>query len=641
MKVVSMAADNFMSFEHVDFSFPDRGLFFVGGEVVDGSANSNGAGKSSLFDAVTWALYGSTLKTLASKDDVVRRGAGKNGCRVSVNFGSDAGVLYEVVRYRNDKKYGNALSLAADGTDITGASAVVTQEMIDKAAGINFLVFSTAVMFGEKAQRFAEARDSEKKAVMDEILMLHRIQDALKAVKDDQSVLETQWEFLLSSSVRLSDGIKNELMEISKVEEEIVLLEERTVSVVVQIKKLDVDRTVLIQEKVKISEGAVDRSEVDDLQGGMKQLVEQMRQLDIKRKSIKDAFDAKKVVLMTDQRAAVAEIGRINGLIASIKTARAGTRCLACGQLISDEAKHTSAEHYLSELPKYQVKREESSSALAFVMTESDNAVKAIDEEYGSLLKTRIEFESCLAAVNQKAAELVTKLAIIDRKIAALDGQISAMSDMTAAEEQKTRLLKWHEDTTASVTEHKTQLSKVNADIKTNVAEMENIRFWIDGFGNKGIKSLMLDQVIPAITEYANRYAAILMDDEVRIIFETESSLKSGDMRDKFGVKIFVGDTVSDYGSFSSGEKRRIDVAILLSLQKLIFSHANALCNFAVFDEVFDSLDVTGIERTIGILDEEAEDKAIFVISHSQEFAGYFDNIISVKKEKGVSRVIV
>ena len=61
-----------------------------------------------------------------------------------------------------------------------------------------------------------------------------------------------------------------------------------------------------------------------------------------------------------------------------------------------------------------------------------------------------------------------------------------------------------------------------------------------------------------------------------------------------------------------------------------------------IFDEVFDALDRTGIERVINLLNEESKTKAIFVISHLQELEDYFDNCIRVFKNKeGFSEVEV
>jgi len=58
-----------------------------------------------------------------------------------------------------------------------------------------------------------------------------------------------------------------------------------------------------------------------------------------------------------------------------------------------------------------------------------------------------------------------------------------------------------------------------------------------------------------------------------------------------------------------------------------------------IFDEIFEHLDGVGIERMVNLLKEEAIDKAIFVISHQNEFQDYFDNVLIVRKKDGESRL--
>ena len=106
----------------------------------------------------------------------------------------------------------------------------------------------------------------------------------------------------------------------------------------------------------------------------------------------------------------------------------------------------------------------------------------------------------------------------------------------------------------------------------------------------------------------------------------------------KFNVKLFKSDgRQTKYKSYSSGEKGRIDSAILLALQSLVFERAGSCSNIVIFDEVFEHLDTVGIERAVNLLSEEAKDKAIFVVSHHNEFQDYFDNFITIRKKKGIS----
>ena len=184
MKFLSIQATNFFTFRELDYIFPERGLYFVGGKVLDSiSSSSNGAGKSTIFEILCWGLYGFTDRG-ASKDGVVNREVNKN-CFVEIIAEDDEGNNYIIRRYRKHEKWQNTLRFYKNDKEITASVVSKTQEAIDSALGMSWVVFNTAIVFGEKVKRFVEAGDVEKKEIFDEILMLHYYQQAQKAVNGD------------------------------------------------------------------------------------------------------------------------------------------------------------------------------------------------------------------------------------------------------------------------------------------------------------------------------------------------------------------------------------------------------------------------------------------------------------------------
>ena len=78
MKVTSLTIQNFMAIGQAELSLSDKGLVLIQGvNDTDSSAESNGAGKSTIADALLWCLYGETRPDL-SADKVVNRTAGKD-----------------------------------------------------------------------------------------------------------------------------------------------------------------------------------------------------------------------------------------------------------------------------------------------------------------------------------------------------------------------------------------------------------------------------------------------------------------------------------------------------------------------------------------------------------------------------------
>lgn len=92
------------------------------------------------------------------------------------------------------------------------------------------------------------------------------------------------------------------------------------------------------------------------------------------------------------------------------------------------------------------------------------------------------------------------------------------------------------------------------------------------------------------------------------------------------------------YESFSEGEKKRIDLALLLTWRAIARLKNSASCNMLVLDEVFDSsLDVAGTEEFLKII-HALEDANIFVISHKTDsLIDKFAHVLHFVKERGFS----
>jgi DNA repair exonuclease SbcCD ATPase subunit len=191
--------------------------------------------------------------------------------------------------------------------------------------------------------------------------------------------------------------------------------------------------------------------------------------------------------------------------------------------------------------------------------------------------------------------------------------------------------------------ELKTIESKIK-ELKLQKTEVEtradNLKFWVDAFGNAGIKSYLLDSVTPFLNNKANEYLSKLAGSTMRIEFSTQTRLANGELRDKFEIRLLNNVGGDSYESNSEGEKRRIDLAISLALQDLIRSRSNSKLNILLYDEIFDSLDSVGCENAIQLL-TEMQDKveSIFVITHNDILKTYFDKYLIVTKEEGSTSV--
>ena len=147
-----------------------------------------------------------------------------------------------------------------------------------------------------------------------------------------------------------------------------------------------------------------------------------------------------------------------------------------------------------------------------------------------------------------------------------------------------------------------------------------------------GIKTKIIKQYIPIMNKLINKYLASM---DFFVNFELnenfEETIKSR-FRDEF-----------TYASFSEGEKMRIDLALLFTWRAVAKLRNSTSTNLLIMDEVFDSsLDNTGTDEFLKIIQGLAGDTNIFIISHKgDQLYDKFHSVIKFEKHKNFSRIVV
>jgi len=147
---------------------------------------------------------------------------------------------------------------------------------------------------------------------------------------------------------------------------------------------------------------------------------------------------------------------------------------------------------------------------------------------------------------------------------------------------------------------------------------------------DNGIKSRIIKQYIPIINKLVNKYLAAL---DFFVNFELNESFEES-------IKSRFRDVFS-YESFSEGEKMRIDLALLFTWRAVAKLRNSVSTNLLIMDEVFDSsLDSSGTEEFLKILDTLTGDINVFIISHKTDtLYDKFRSVIRFEKHKNFSRI--
>ena len=144
-----------------------------------------------------------------------------------------------------------------------------------------------------------------------------------------------------------------------------------------------------------------------------------------------------------------------------------------------------------------------------------------------------------------------------------------------------------------------------------------------------GVKSKIIKKYLPLINQQVNRYLQMM---EFYINFTLDEEFNET-------VQSPIHEDFS-YASFSEGEKQRIDLALLFTWREVARMKNSVNCNLMILDEIFDSsLDSSGTEEFLKIIQFVVKDANIFVISHKAGLEDRFESVIRFEKIKGFSRI--
>ena len=177
-------------------------------------------------------------------------------------------------------------------------------------------------------------------------------------------------------------------------------------------------------------------------------------------------------------------------------------------------------------------------------------------------------------------------------------------------------------------------LSKNLDESKSTRFQYVDQKFYYDVLGNilndTGIKTRIIKKYLPVINKHVNDY---LKDMDFFVNFQLDENFQEtikSRHRDQFS-----------YYSFSEGEKKRIDIALLLTWRYIASMRNSVNVNLLILDEVFDaSLDQAGVDDLMKLFNI-LKGTNLFIISHKLDILDdKFPNKLIVEKVKNFTQVM-
>jgi len=160
--------------------------------------------------------------------------------------------------------------------------------------------------------------------------------------------------------------------------------------------------------------------------------------------------------------------------------------------------------------------------------------------------------------------------------------------------------------------------------------DYEVMRFWEKAFSQQGIIKFIIKNILDYLNNRVNYYTSFLTNSKYNLYFDEE-----------LNEKILTQDHSIQYISLSGGEKRKINLAVMLALKDLLLLTDKEQSNILFLDEIAENLDEEGINGLYSLLQEIKKDKLTFIITHNKYLKTLLHSAprLSIIKSKGVSKV--
>lgn len=625
--------NNFMAIKEAELELDNQGLILIEGvNKTNDSFDSNGSSKSTLVSSITYALYGKTEKGLKA-DDVVNKYEKKNTSVIlSFNIGEDN---YRVERYRKHKEFKNKVKLFCNDKEITGSTNDVTDKQIQDLFGIDFNTYVNAIIYGQgDIPMFSQATDKGKKEILESITKVEvykKAQDVakekVKEVEEQQNKEQQEIEKLgYQKELKQEQFDKevskyNQVMEQKKQEEE--TFKQRQEEYNNKVKELDEQINTLKQSIPEIENTEFIFS---DNYNKAKEGIELIKN------NINDKLMPVWNQEELSERVVDQEIRSIQSKINQLDT---NDHCPVCGSPIDNSHKVKEKENMETQISQEQEKlkqHKENKQKIEDKKRELETKINQLEQMMKEEDLQKQNHDREIQKQYQQQQEVYNNISQLENSKSGL--QKPTLNDYSYIEKPDEKLYKKEQnDIDKAIDKHKDKV--VQLEMKKN--KYSNA---VDAFGNKGIRSVVLDFITPFLNERANEYLQTLSGSDIEIEFQTQVKNSKGELKDKFDVIVKNSNGGESYKANSAGEQKRIDLSISFAIQDLIMSKDDISTNIALYDECFDGLDTIGCENVVKLLKDRLKTvSTIFVITHSESLKPLFENVITMVKEDGVSRL--
>lgn len=565
---------DFISIKEAEFKFPE-GLTLISGDI--------GSGKSSLLEAIPYALYGRCAK-MDFKDDV-RPSTYRGETEVILEFSVD-GTHYRVVRGVGKVKFYTNVAEDDEGTEISGTSIADTDRKIEEKVQLGYSEFCSMVHFSQGVHSFFKhVSDADKTTLMNLFLgstanRVAALTEASVAGRKHHQEKMTK----LTGAIEAAEGLKKSYE--AALENEIakqITIEQQQTNELIAAGYSDVSEEIVALMVSGLDTKAVNRYFGFDLETQRKKR-ETSRNI---RDDLRTRYNEGRSSYDSDKHSLKSLEGDISRLNETVRAYKKGM-CPSCKRpLPVDKA---ILKKYVNELQQKQ--------AEAKVLETSLSNGRLADLE-----KLNADYQ----VVGQK-------LSVLDQTLEAADQFLACKVEQLDRTNEIKRLQQNIKDQGQIINENTNKFSSHKDKHKAYNYLASHV------FADKGVTAKCIESVGDMMSAYINR----LFEDvglECSVTISTKNEYKNTKSKPGFRIEAFFQGTRTTYHMASGGQRMLLDLASISAIYNLLsdtYNLSGGIMSMLVLDEFVNYLDEENVEVVADLLDS-FNAKSLYLVSHDSK----------------------
>jgi DNA repair exonuclease SbcCD ATPase subunit len=257
-----------------------------------------------------------------------------------------------------------------------------------------------------------------------------------------------------------------------------------------------------------------------------------------------------------------------------------------------------------------------------------------------------------LNVLTESLTEKVARRVVLQKKVADLDRYVAECQRKLQAEQRRLQVVAQKRNEAEArrstyaqqlatlqakvdvAVEHETKLmaslAPQDARLEQILAHQKHWEFWKTAVPN--LRASAMEEVLGYLNDRLAFYMDIFSSGAMGVRLYQETYGKGTKIRVEMKTPAEV------YDLSSGGEKRRVDLALYLSLSDLLQTTSGMACNLLAADEICDGLSPVGVRQFLDVLKVLAQaGRCVFVMSHNSAVASQFefDSVIVVERREG------